>query len=309
MSGKPKDNRRYAKRNGGRNAEHGGRAEDNAKKSSVAENSAVPVLLYNAGTTSNFVEWKKKIAREAVKVYGDLGKCVGDTDDDYVVPPEVEPVDPAIMNAVLAPDDGMGIFRKQREANRFLKADEMRNKVIEDMRKDRSKLYAYIMTTISKESLAKISSVDDFPGVDDIMCPLSLMRLIEQTHQAPNTGAPIQDVTTAKNLYSDVKQGGRESLLDFFNRTKAALKMMEQLEIPDLPDNEVALNFISRLDKARFIELQTNIENQITPYPNDLQAAYVPKSSKLQSREAHSSGCYNYCLNVRNPSVPNARAR
>jgi hypothetical protein len=116
--------------------------------------------------------------------------------------------------------------------------------------------------------------VDDFPGVDDIMCPLSLMRLIEQTHQAPNTGAPIQDVTTAKNLYSDVKQGGRESLLDFFNRTKAALKMMEQLEIPDLPDNEVALNFISRLDKARFIELQTNIENQITPYPNDLQAAY-----------------------------------
>jgi len=171
-----------------------------AKKESVEENAKVPVLMYNAGTTSNYVEWKKRISTRAIEVYGYLGKCVRDHEEDYELPEVTDPIDELIINAPVDPLDFMGAFRKQFEINRFLKAEELRNKVISDTNKKKPELFAYIMSTLSKESQSKIEESEDWAAIYEIVDPLSLIRIIVQTHQAPDTECMLKTARQQRNF-------------------------------------------------------------------------------------------------------------
>ena len=45
------------------------------KLDTVEALAAVPILKYNDGTSSNYVDWKKKIGNQAIQDYENLGRC------------------------------------------------------------------------------------------------------------------------------------------------------------------------------------------------------------------------------------------
>ena len=121
------------------------------KVDTVESNSAVPILNYNEGISSNFVEWKKKIGIKAVKDYEDLGRCVKDPTLDYWEPEPFQPVNEVLLNQD-ATGNAMIAFRQKQETARVLKAQDRRDTALEEMEKKKPSLYAYIMSTLSSAS-------------------------------------------------------------------------------------------------------------------------------------------------------------
>ena len=98
------------------------------------------------------------------------------------------PVDEDLINAD-ATGNAMVAFHQKQEISRVIKAQERLDAAIEAQDKKKPALYAYIRSTLSPASEAKIKESDDWDEIADAMDPLTLMRLIVETHAAPNTGS------------------------------------------------------------------------------------------------------------------------
>ena len=278
---------RFQRKNGKVNNEHLAAESQPAigkKADTVEALAAVPILKYNAGASSNFVDWKKKIGNKAIQDFENLGRCVTDPDQDYWEPDAFDQIDEVLINQD-ATGNPMLAFRQKRETQRVLKAQDRRDAALETFDKKKPSLYAYIKSTLSMTSESKLKEDDDWNDIQDAMDPLLLMRLIVDTHAAPNTGLDIQDRLAARKIYDKLRQHRTETVDEFREQTQRALDVLEQLdEVIPLAD-VVAADWIDRLDHTRFSTLKNALNNRFITYPATLQDAYRLASSwKVESK-------------------------
>jgi hypothetical protein len=280
-----------------------GDSSSTAKQSSTTSNFSskssssddVPILRYNEGVSSNFVDFRKKLGNRAMHDYGNLGRFIEDDSDDYWFPPPAYGGDLEILGMVVSEaEQPVKFFERQLEKEKVSESRKARDKIILKMKENRPALFALIMAHLSIGSETKVKECATWELINEEKDPLGLWQIIVRTHIAPSTGMLKTDKLEVRKAYANLSQGSSETVLSFRERTQRALNMMLGLNMPDMDPEIVAADFIDRLDNGRFESLKTAITNGLKEYPKSLQEAFSVASNwrvggKTAATVVHSS--------------------
>jgi hypothetical protein len=94
------------------------------------------------------------------------------------------------------------------EKGRLREAHKHRDKEINDMQVDRTSMYAYLISKLSKESQDEIQGHTNWPDIEKTRDPLKLLEVIKSCHQILTTSkvAAVIKKTTCEE-YAACKQG------------------------------------------------------------------------------------------------------
>lgn len=192
---------------GGRGGGKGGEHRERVTRPDDA--TSVPILRYGANT--NFLKFKEKLSRAALKEYGDLGRLIEDM--RYYEPPMID-------------EDDYHLDDDPRQVQIRLYTDAMRERLksIREMRDDRSKLYAMIETYLSKESLDEIKQHRNYDTFHAEKDPLELWKAVTDTHRVISVSKVAAVMKqTAKDNFETCYQHSYETIVDFKQRYSEAL--------------------------------------------------------------------------------------
>mmetsp|Transcript_28371 Transcript_28371/g.40666 ORF Transcript_28371/g.40666 Transcript_28371/m.40666 type:complete len:188 (+) Transcript_28371:1676-2239(+) len=126
---------------------------------------AIPVLKY--GPSNNYTVFKEALANVALKEYGALGKLIKQG-DEYT-----EPTEPNVDDYELDNDD-YGINKA-----RYIEDLKDYRKEINELKRDRPKLYGLITQYLSEKSLDEVKRQDNWEAIDQAADPAGLWKLVE----------------------------------------------------------------------------------------------------------------------------------
>ena len=119
---------------------------------------------------------------------------------------------------------------------------------------------------------------------------LSLVRRINTTHLAPDTGVVEVNQEQTKIRFENLKQYPQESVLDYKRRFQNALDAMAAVGLDPIPAPSQAARFIINLESSRYGAYKADVanwaKNGIMAYPQSLEAAFESASTY---REAHTA--------------------
>jgi len=170
---------------------------------SLNSDAAAPMLRF--GASKNFDLFKCKVPVACMERYKNLGRLI--VDEKYYV---LDDVDISLYDLTNDPYDV--------EKARLREAYKHRNKDVNNMRVDRTSMYAYLISKLSKESYEKIQGHMEWQAkkIEDIRDPLDLWLVIKKSHQIltmSRVAAVIKK--TAREEYSSCKQGSFENIMDY----------------------------------------------------------------------------------------------
>jgi len=181
------------------NKKHGGRSPTSVM--SLNSDTAVPML--RLGVNNNFDNFKKKVSIACMEKYKNLGRLI--VDEAYFEPPAV---DPKVFNLSNDPHD--------IEKGRLKEAHKHRDKEINDMKIDRTSMFAYLISKLSKESLDEVQGDEAWSTIESSRDPLELWKVIKATHQILTTSKVASVIKkTAREEYAACKQGAFEHIVDY----------------------------------------------------------------------------------------------
>ena len=112
--------------------------------------------------------------------------------------------------------------------------------------------------------------------------PLELWRAIKRSHLAVHTEFVQGDRRAARERYSWTKMQHGETLESFKERFDAAISGMMAIGLAKMEDTDIACDFISKLDKGRYGDMQARFEQDaaigIASFPENLEKAYYVAS-------------------------------
>jgi hypothetical protein len=105
--------------------------------------------------------------------------------------------------------------RYKVEKGRLRESYKHRDKEINDMRVDRTSMYAYLISKLSKESQDEIQGHTNWPDIEKTRDPLKLWKVIKSCHQILTTSKVAAVIKkTAREEYAACKQGPFEHIMD-----------------------------------------------------------------------------------------------
>jgi hypothetical protein len=163
---------------------------------------AIPVLKY--GPSNNYTTFKEALANVALKEYGARGKLIKQGEEYR------EPKEPDVDEYDLD-DDQYGINNAK-----YIEDLKDYRKEINELKRDRPKLYGLIPQYLSGESLDEIKRQEAWEKVDEAADPVGLWKLVDETHKV-NTISKVKTVTklAARTTYKGLRQGGFESIIAY----------------------------------------------------------------------------------------------
>ena len=224
----------------------------------------VPILTFH---NSNYRDFKRKAILYVQEKYGDIYKIF--EKDEYPVYEDPEYDDETFGDEF----DPHGINKRIVLAELAeVRAD---RKALKDAK---VKVYAFILSHLSKESRDAIRVSEHFEGAHDSKCPLLLWKAITQTHIIAKTGSDVYDGEKARERYYNIRQRENESLIDFKTRFSDAVDGMNVFdEDMKISQKNQAIHFILRLDDGRFKELKETLRRnaimKVGNYPDNLNDA------------------------------------
>ena len=241
--------------NSGRNRRSRGSDRSNylLGKSSQAGNSdtAVPVLKFGNG--NNWLKFKEKMITASIEKYGDLARLM--QLEKYYYPPKLE-------GALMAPYTDWET-NKVTEMLYFSKV-KARAKVIRTMADDRSKLYAYILSKLSRESMDEFKHHEEYDLVSQALSPLGLWIILKEVHSLNSTSTNcIINKREAFQQYASTKMSGFETLYDFKERFEFAYKNYQEMGNTAKDDADIALDFLYGLHTDKYSAFTAEILNDV----------------------------------------------
>jgi hypothetical protein len=105
-------------------------------------------------------------------------------------------------------------------------------------------------------------------------------------HLASEVGQIVK--LSARKLYKTMRQGGFESIISYKERFDSALAAYKDQGNPKMADKDIALDFFSGLDNARYSNFKADFLNGLTSQsikaPKDLNAIYVLASQWVKPK-------------------------
>jgi hypothetical protein len=169
-------------------------------KSVTSLNSDAAVPMLRLGVSNNYDTFKKKVSVACLERYKNLGRLI--YDEVYYIPP---PVDIAEFDLKNDPHE--------IEKGRLREAHKRRDKEIDDMRIERTSMYAYLISKLSKESLDEVQGWGTWKTIETARDPLELWKVIKSTHQILTTSKVTSVIKkTAREEYAACHQGALSTL-------------------------------------------------------------------------------------------------
>jgi len=286
----------------GRNLGQYQRNSSTAKQPSIAE---LEMLRFTMGAQSNLIPWTKKLSVYAVRTFKQLGFVVEQL--EYWMPPPIEEPDPDEFNDVNDPHQ----FRRKAHQRRL----HSRDSLIEEMHNNRPALYAVIWGHISVESEEQVKLQQTYEDINAEKDPLGLLILIRGVHVGGRFPNEVEARLSARRGYTALQQYSGESISHFKERFDSCLLIMDNAEYERPNEQDLAVDFIDKLDSARFGEFQKDIHNNvilgIRAYPESVQEGFISAGQYLSTarREAKQVGPTVFVANASNPRQNRGRGR
>lgn len=256
----------YKKKNHNQSRNGYEKGVNSSKHGAIGE---LPILKY--GKVSNYEEFKRRLIIYAEREYGLLGTLFRTM--NYYVPPQIEEGIHYVVEDFDAENDPLGLHRAT-----LLEEMKARTKAIIEMESKRTALFAVVWGQISQESEQVIMQHDNWPLVEPHDDPLALWRVITETHVVMATGNAQVDRNTARESYARMHQDSSESLVQFKERFDHAIRALEAYGVPLPIEQDIAADFINKLDSARYthfkVELMNNTMLTGAEYPANLTDAF-----------------------------------
>jgi hypothetical protein len=135
------------------------------------------------------------------------------------------------------------------EKGRLREAHKRRDKEIDDMKIDRTSMFAYIISKLSKESLDEVQGDKQWAAIEASRDPLSLWLVVKATHQILTKVAAIIK-KTAREEYAACKQGPFEHIVDYKRKFDARLDALTVSGNTAPSKEDVAMDFMYGLDNS-----------------------------------------------------------
>jgi hypothetical protein len=240
---------------------------------SLNSDTAVPML--RLGVNNNFDNFKKRVSIACMEKYKNLGRLI--VDEVYYIPPNVD-VDDYDLE-----DDPYEINKA-----RLKEAYKHRDKEINDMKIDRTSMFAYLISKLSKESLDEIQGDSAWKTIESSRDPLELWRVIKATHQILTTSKVASVIKkTAREEYAACKQGAFEHIIDYKRKFDVRLDAFVVSGNIAPPKEDVAMVFMYGLDNARYADFKVEIVNDMqkgtltSAQIGDLNKMYILASRRV----------------------------
>jgi hypothetical protein len=227
----------------------------------------IPIILQymNAGGDTNVLPWFDRTGTILLEKYGKSAKFFSGEAYKRVSPP---------VNVYDETNDPSGILRKLQETAwvEHIKESSRQTQNMGDM-----ELF------MSKESLDAVKAKPAYKRLKSTYKVVSFLKLIKHVHRTePTVRSSADAVADALQEFHSVKQNTDESLIDYKNRTLAAVKRVETTDHSEKPDpSTVARKFTRSLDLNRFEELVRQCRDDETKYAATLSAAHNQASTQL----------------------------
>lgn len=231
----------------------------------------VEQLQFTQGSSApNYDVWRAQLIIALTYAFNELAKFI--ILNEYWIPPPI----PSPTAAEEAEDKATGGYARIARTIRI----EEREKLIARMESNKSKCFAFIMSTLSAESVIALHDLPTYTTKIAVSYdPLLLIEAIELTHSTAFDRDSTMMELTVKNQYLDLKQYKTESLILFRKRLEAALVRFDALEIARPPDIDVVNHFTKALDQSRYSEaihaLHIKVREGERKYPADVHAMYL----------------------------------
>jgi hypothetical protein len=229
----------------------------------------IPILTYGGAGRNNTAEFLEAAAVYCQRNFGEIGLVIETGEYPHIPIPE-------------RPNQSQ-ITEGAKEFVMVEYTESIRQYATRTSLLDQQKIrvFAVIMSQLSKESKARLKQVSNWEDIDKTKCPKALIKAIRETHLTTETGFKLKDKYTVRTEYYALRQETGESLARFKHRFDQVLKQFRAVAKPEEVPNDAdqAIDFIKWLDKARYGQLQVDLDNnaalKIGEYPEDLQKAYT----------------------------------
>jgi hypothetical protein len=197
-------------------------------------------------------------------------------DEKYYSPPAV---DVSLYNLANDPHEV--------EKTRLREAYKRWDKEVADMQIDRTSMYAYIISKLSKESVDEIQGDAKWSAIEASRDPLDLWKVVKNTHQILTTSKVASVIKkTAREEYAACKQGNFKHIVDYKRRFDARLDALTVSGNAVPPPEDVAMDFMYGLDNSRYAEFKAEIVNDLqkgtlTTQISDLNKMYILASRRV----------------------------
>eukprot|EP01040_Poterioochromonas_malhamensis_P013796 gene13796-15214_t len=129
-----------------------------------------------------------------------------------------------------------------------------------ELNSNKQRLFSYMLEHISDESEQKLSEQPTWNDVYRDKDPLALLLLLESTHVGVTTGNIEVDRERAEREYTNIRQGEKESLLEYKRRFELKVNALRNLGLEAPSNAQQSIKFIKGLDNALFASLKNDYD-------------------------------------------------
>ena len=238
---------------------------------SLDSDEAVPELKFGPG--NNFVLFKERLLTACLEKYGGLGRLI--LMEEYWYPEAIDQedymveVDGAEQGNEPGADEDLslasGLVLLEAGKLAFKEDIYARSKEINSMKRDRPRMYAYILSKLSKESFDEVKRLETYQAIQRSVDPLELWLAVKNVHVV-TTSSRIEVVVKRKAFeeYAKCKQGLFETLADFKVRHDLAYDAMIDHGNAHKDEVDQAMDFMASLDPTMYGDFVCEITNDIS---------------------------------------------
>ena len=233
----------------------------------------VDIFTYNVGArdamASNFLENTERLSKYALATYGDLGRII--KEKKY----------PKIPRTVIDPDDDMyeGLSKARIEKMQSV-VDQEWAKDVKKLGDQKTRFYGFLQQLLTEEGEERIqNNAAEWAIMDGSCDPLLLWLAIIKTH-----GLHTDDVSAAESRrsartgYQRCYQQNGESLLNYYNRFRQAVNIIQAVGEVEPSEDTQAIDFFEGLDKRLYGEMLRDLKNRVrnreSTFPDTLAGAH-----------------------------------
>ena len=247
-------------------------------KGAVTVGPEAPLVL-TAGKNSNLPKWTKSTFLRMQEKFGRIANVMK-TDKPHEIPP-LEPSD-------YTPPGDHGL---SENAIMAIQVDQTKSRMrrVRDLLEQHPQFYAALLQGVSAESYDLIERHPDFAANDLVQDPNVLWRIIKETHSTNTTGGGqlslvCNKVTMRADFDSNCRQG-KTSVVEFKETFINSWKTLVANGEKEVPQEELAMMFLLRLDMTRYGAMYTEMQNDADkglPFPTTVHQAYTIAANRKE---------------------------
>lgn len=211
-----------------------------------------------------------------------------------------EPTCPELPEELENEEEDAAVDRKQKMIN-ILWEEDVRafRKAQFKYKEDKIKLFSLIWSHMSVESKCKVQERAGAVWADAEVKqnPLTLWEWVRETHVNSVTGITKLDRREIRNRYNSMRMRADETLISFKKRYDDVLTMYTSLDMQHPKEDEVALEFILRLEDGRYKAFKDMLRQQVLSglkeYPvhilEAMQLATLHETKRPTVNQTHSA--------------------